>query len=255
MTLVTVVTPAHNAAGTIRRCHESIRAQTLTDWEHIIVDDGSTDDTSAVLDQLRMEDDRVRGLTLGTNQGAGSARNAAIAQASGRFIAFIDSDDEWLPEKLETQIAFMQKEGVDLSYGAYRITDGASSQVLAEFHPPCQLTYKNLLGGCPLGCLTVAFDRDSLGTHYMPDIRRGQDWGLWLKLARRAGRIAAYPGVHAVYYRNAGSVSSQKLRKFFDVWRIYRDSEGLSIPATMRWMSAHLAYLAWKRRKLIEKLT
>lgn len=229
MPLVSIITCAYNAEATVRRCHASVRSQTLQDWEHIVVDDGSSDQTSSILEQLAEKEPRLKVILQPGNEGAGRARNHGIEAAQGRFIAFIDSDDEWLPDKLRVQIDFMLSERVPFSYGSYYTADGDANAPRRLFMPPPGVDYPSLLRSCPIGCLTVAYDTDMFGKQYMPDVRRGQDWGLWLKLTRMSAMGARrYPGTYAVYYRTAGSISSGKVRKARDVWYIYRTQEGLS---------------------------
>lgn len=230
MPLVSIITCAYNAESTIRRCHDSVRSQTLQDWEHIVVDDGSSDQTSRILEQLARKEPRLKVIRQPVNGGAGRARNRGIEFAQGRFIAFIDSDDEWLPEKLRAQINFMLSERVSFSYGSYYTAEDDVSGQRRLFMPPPGVDYSSLLRSCPIGCLTVAYDTDMFGKQYMPDVRRGQDWGLWLKLTRMSATGARrYPGTYAIYYRTPGSISSGKVRKARDVWYIYRTLEGLSL--------------------------
>lgn len=229
MPLVSIITCAYNAEATLRRCHDSVSSQTFQDWEHIVIDDGSSDQTCKILEELERKEPRLKVIRQPDNEGAGRARNRGIEIAQGRFITFIDSDDEWLPEKLQAQMDFMLSEQVAFSYGAYYMADGDVSEPRRLFMPPLSVDYASLLRECPVGCLTVAYDTDVFGKQYMPDVRRGQDWGLWLKLMRLGTADARrYPGIHAVYHRTPGSISSGKFRKARDVWYIYRTQEGLS---------------------------
>ncbi|MFH7321517.1 glycosyltransferase family 2 protein, partial [Desulfurivibrio sp. D14AmB] len=201
--LVSVITPAHNAAAAIERCHESVVAQSFTDWEHIIIDDASVDGTAEIVARLAAEGNgQIKTLRLQRNSGAGRARNLGIEAAAGRFVAFLDADDFWLPEKLASQVAFMEQNRIRFSYGAYYIANGAAAEERKLFQPPDRLSYRQLLEGCPIGCLTAMYDSEALGKRFMPEVRRGQDWGLWLQLARICEEIAAYPGAHAVYSQN-----------------------------------------------------
>lgn len=194
-----------------------------------MVDDDSSDQTSSVLDQLAREEPRLKVICQPGNEGAGRARNRGIEAAKGRFITFVDADDEWLPEKLQAQIDFMRSERVPFSYGSYYLADGGCPGERRLFMPPPGVGYSSLLRSCPIGCLTVAYDTQRFGKQYMPDVRRGQDWGLWLKLTRmNASGARRYPGTYAIYHRTPGSISSSKVRKARDVWWIYRTQEHLS---------------------------
>jgi len=132
----------------------------------------------------------------------------------------------------------MQREGVAFSYGDYERRDRASGAPLGTFKAPERVSYRDLLHGCPIGCLTSAYDQEALGKVYMPDVRRGQDWGLWLALTRLGGPARKYPGLHAIYHTGGESLSANKLAKMRDVYRIYRDQEGLD-PLRSGWFLMH----------------
>ena len=180
MAEVSVITAAYNSASVIERNIRSVGTQSLEAMEHIIIDDGSVDDTVLIAEGLRREFPNVR-LIRQSHGGAAKARNAGISVAKGRFVAFLDGDDVWTEHKLETQIGFMAANDVAVSYGDYFAVDATTGTELGRYEAPQQLTYPDLLRGCPIGCLTVAFDQMALGKKYMPDVRRGQDWVICLK--------------------------------------------------------------------------
>jgi glycosyltransferase involved in cell wall biosynthesis len=222
--LVSVITAAHNSAASIENCVRSVRAQTCRVLEHIVVDDGSSDRTWALLSQLALE---VPNLTImrQPNRGAGPARNAGIEAASGRYIAFLDSDDVWLERKLEDQISFMDEHGASFTYGEYEIVASTNGESLGRFRPPATLGYDQLLTRCPIGCSTAAYNQEMLGKCYMPAIRRGQDWALWLALTRGGKEAVKYPGCSVIYEKRKGSLSSSKVAKAIDMYRIYTVEE------------------------------
>lgn len=246
MVEVSVITAAYNSAGVIERNIRSVAAQSLKPAEHIIIDDGSADETAAVVDGLRREFPHVR-IIRQQNGGAARARNAGIAVASGRFVAFLDSDDAWSEHKLAAQIGFMADNGVSFSYGDYHDLDATSETVLGRHEAPEQLGYAEFLRGCPIGCLTVAFDQHALGKRYMPDVRRGQDWGFWLELTRDGAIARRYPGCHAYYHRAGRSLSSAKFSKAADIYRIYREQEGIGPLRSLRYLLPHVLG-AWTKR-------
>lgn len=242
MTAVSVITAAFNSAGVIERNIRSVATQSLAPVEHIIVDDGSVDQTAAVVDALRSEFPHLR-LLRQPHGGAAKARNAGIAAARGRYVAFLDSDDAWTEFKLESQVAFMAAEAVAFSFGDYRAVDAATGADLGRIAAPERLGHPDFLRGCPIGCLTVAFDQETLGKRYMPDVRRGQDWGCWLALTRDGTVARRYPGCHAIYYRAgraSGSLSSRKLDKAGDIYRIYREEERLGPFRSLRYLVPHV---------------
>ena len=221
---VSVVTASHNSAASIERCVRSVQAQSVEPLQHIVIDDGSNDQTIELLQELERE---IRFLMVirQANKGAGPARNAGIEAAKGTYIAFLDSDDVWLEKKLENQISFMREQGQVFTYGDYAIVNGETGATIGHVVTPATVGYDRLLTRCPIGCSTVAYNQDDLGKRYMPAIRRGQDWALWLSLTRRGVVATRYPGSSVVYYRRKGSLSRKKLTKAIDMYRIYTVEE------------------------------
>jgi len=246
MAEVSVITAAYNSARVIERNIRSVGSQSLEAMEHIIIDDGSVDDTGSIADGLRREFPNVRVIRQ-AHGGAAKARNAGISVATGRFIAFLDSDDVWTEDKLATQIGFMATNDVSFSYGDYNAVDATTGTVLGRYKAPKQLTYADFLRGCPIGCLTVAFDQTILGKKFMPDVRRGQDWGLWLALTRDGTVAQRYPGCHARYHRAGDSLSSAKFVKTADIYQIYREQERIGPVRTLYYLFLHVIAALTKR--------
>ena len=243
---VSVVTAAFNAGQVIERNIRAVAAQQLLPKEHIIVDDGSVDETVSVVQRLQDEIPHVR-LIEQPNRGAGMARNAGIEAADGRYIAFLDSDDLWSEQKLKSQVEFMEKNSAVFTYGEYRSVDAETGADLGIYEAPPELRYPDLLRGCPIGCLTVAYDRAALGKRYMPDVRRGHDWGLWLELTRDGAVATRFPGCHATYYRSKSSLSSAKFQKSMDIFRIYREQEKFGLVRTFSCLVPHVLSAMTKR--------
>lgn len=234
-----MVTAAHDAAAHLERSIRSVAEQTMPVGEHIIVDDGSTDETAAVVEGLRRRFPHLVYIHQ-RRQGPAAARNRGIEAASGRFIAFLDADDWWRPEKVEHQVDFMRRTGVAFTYGDYEKHDGETGAFVTRYEMPESVGHADFLDGCPIGCLTVAYDQVALGKRYMPDVPRGQDWGLWLALTRDGTRAWRYPGNDAVYCDHQGSQSTGKFRKVWDVYRIYRCEEGLGVMSSMFHLWRHV---------------
>lgn len=249
MSDVTVVTATYNSARVIERNIRCVAAQTLRPAEHIIVDDGSTDETIAIAKRLQREFPHLQ-IIRQSNGGAGTARNAGIEQAAGRYIAFLDCDDLWSAQKLEHQASFMSEKNVAFSYGEYDIVQASTGKWLGRHMSPRRVSYEDLLRGCPVGCLTVAFDQEILGKRYMPEVRRGQDWGCWLELTRDGAIGYRYPGCHATYRRSKDSLSSEKFFKVGDIYQIYRGHEGLGPVQSVRYMVPHI-FWALARRHVV----
>lgn len=244
---ISVITAAYNSASVIERNIRSVGRQSLLPGEHIIIDDGSTDETASVAEALCAEFPHLRVIRQ-ENGGAARARNAGISIATGRFIAFLDSDDEWSAQKLSSQIEFMLAENVAFSYGDYDIVDALTGKLRGRVEPPTRLAYAELLSECPIGCLTVMFDQDALGKRFMPDVQRGQDWGLWLELTRSGTMAHRYPGCHAIYHRAGNSLSSAKFSKAADIYRIYRGQEKLGRIQSLRYLRRHVISALTKSR-------
>jgi teichuronic acid biosynthesis glycosyltransferase TuaG len=243
--LVTIVTPAFNCAHFIRATYDSIVAQTRDVWEWRVVDDASADDTFDILAQIARQDPRVIVSQLPHNSGAAVARNTAIAAARGRFIAFLDGDDIWHPQKLATQCDMMLQTGASLTYGAYDIISEDGS-VRAHVAVPQQTDYRALLKHNVIGCLTAMYDTQTHGKVLMPLKRKRQDYGMWLALMRNGGSAQAVPGTLASYRRLPGSLSSNKLSAALGTWAVYRDLENLGLLPSLYYF-IHYAFGALAR--------
>ena len=224
--LVSVITASFNSAATIQNCVRSVQEQSCSPLEHIVVDDGSNDQTSELLTDLARENTNLTVIRQ-PNRGAGVARNVGIEAANGRYIAFLDSDDVWLEHKLEHQVSFMEHHGYPFTYGDYDVVDGTNGRRIGRFVPPAIVEYDLLLTRCPIGCSTAAYNQEFFGKRYMPAVRRGQDWGLWLALTRHGESPRKYPGCEVVYHRRQGSLSARKVAKALDMYRIYTVEERL----------------------------
>lgn len=225
--LVSVITPVWNAQATLARTIASVRAQSLTDWEMLIVDDGSTDGSRALAGREAAGDARIRVLSLAENRGAAAARNLGIRAARGQLIAFLDADDLWRPEKLARQTAFMRACGAPFVFSAYRRID-AAGRPLGIVPAPARVDRARLLKGNVIGCLTAIYDTAALGKVEMPDHRLRQDFGLWLRLLARTPCARGLPEVLADYRVGPASLSADKRSAARATWRIYREAEGLS---------------------------
>lgn len=248
--LVSVVTASFNSRQSIERTVLSVAQQKCRVLEHIIIDDGSVDGTPELLSELAGKFPHLKVLTQ-PNRGAGPARNAGIDEAKGRYIAFLDSDDVWLENKLRQQITLMEEDLASFTYGDYAVVDGGSGELLGQYNAPDTLSYGQLLTRCPIGCSTVAYNQEELGKKYMPAIRRGQDWALWLALTRNGSDAVKYPGCDVVYYCTKGSLSKGKLGKAFDMYRIYTIEEKISRFRSALLLAKHSANVMAKKPERI----
>ena len=185
--LVSIIMPSYNTAPYIRATIQSVLDQTYQNWELIIVDDCSTDNTDEVVAFIK--DDRIRYFHNEKNSGAAVSRNSALREAKGRWIAFLDSDDLWMPEKLEKQISFMEKNGYSFSYTNYEEIDVEGNSTGVKVTGPKKVTKTGMFNYCWLGCLTVMYDRNVIGLIQIEDIKKNNDYAMWLKVCKKAGRI------------------------------------------------------------------
>ncbi len=226
--LVTIVTPSYNSERFIADTIESVLSQSYQNWEMIIVDDHSPDRSNKIIEDYIKQDHRIKLIKLKTNAGPAVARNRATEEAKGRYIAFLDADDLWLPEKLEKQLAFMNRYKIAFSYSSYFLID-ENGQELGEFTTKEMITYSSMLKTCSVGCLTAIYDTRILGKRYMPDILKRQDYGLWLHLLKDINSTKGIMEPLAVYRILNHSVSSNKIATARYQWKIYREVEKLNI--------------------------
>lgn len=227
-TLVSIVTPAYRAAHFIGETIRSVQAQTYQDFEMLVVDDCSPDDTAAIVESFSAGDPRIRLLRQPTNGGPAAARNRALAEARGRWIAFLDSDDTWLPRKLEKQLAFHRACGAKISFTEFRRVDSDGSHLGRLITVRDWLDYSRLLCDTGIATSTVIVDRTKTGLFSMKNTYL-DDYACWLELLRSGGRAV---GLHEDLMRYrvlAGSVSRNKLKSARHVWRTYREVERLGL--------------------------
>ncbi len=222
--LVSIITPSYNTARFIEETIQSVLSQTYTDWEMLIVDDCSTDNTDEVVAPY-LADPRIRYLKNEKNSGAAVSRNYALREAKGKWIAFLDSDDLWAPDKLAKQIAFMKENGYDFSYTNYEEIDEASSPLGVFVTGPKRVTKHGMYRYCWPGCLTVMYDREAVGIIQIEDIKKNNDYAIWLKVCKK---VTCYllPETLAKYRKRSGSISNHgyvKLIKWH--YKLHREAE------------------------------
>lgn len=224
---VTIIMPSYDSEKFIIESVESVLAQTYSNWELIIVDDCSPDDSNRIITKYVDNDSRIKLIKLQKNSGPAVARNTAIEAASGRYIAFLDSDDVWLPNKLEKQIKFMQDNDLAFTYSSYKLV-GEDNEDLGLFITKDKISYFDMLKTCSVGCLTAIYDTEKIGKQYMPLILKRQDYGLWLKILKLIGETKGILEPLATYRLRKNSVSSNKVKAAKYQWKIYREIEKLS---------------------------
>lgn len=247
--LVSVIMPAYNSERHVAQAIESVRAQTLPDWELLVSDDRSTDSTREIVSEIAREDSRVRLFALPENSGAAAARNRSLAEARGRYVAYLDADDLWYPEKLERQLALMDGRGAAFSCCSYEVIgeDGEPMGRTVRMLDACDywgfLTH-NLLQTVGIMADTGKVDR---GLLVMPPLRRRQDAATWLQVLRAGHVCHGVPEVLCAYRRVSGSLSSNKVKAAKGVWSLYRDVERLPLHTSLYCFARYAALAVWKR--------
>ena len=246
--LVSIITPAYNAEKFINETIESVIAQTYEKWEMIIVDDCSTDSTREIIKKYIAKDNRIKLIKLEVNSGPAVTRNTAIKNSCGRYLAFLDSDDQWLPEKLERQLAFMKSNSVAFSFSKYVNVNEEGESLGKVVSIPDKVTYNQLLKQNVIGCLTVILDTDVIDGVEMVNIRSRQDYTLWLNLTKRGYQAYGFQEVLAKYRIVDQSLSSNKIKMARQNWKVYREIEKLGTIKSI-WYFMH--YLYFKIKKYI----
>lgn len=227
--LVSIITPSYNSAKFIKDCINSVVSQTYKEWEMIIVDDCSTDDSREVITKYAKNDNRIKVILLDENVGAAVARNIAIKESEGKYIAFLDSDDLWKKNKLEKQLYFMIMNDIAFSFTSYQPVSENGVQKYSVIVVPKEIDYHTYLKNTIIGCLTVVIDREKTGEFYMPNIRSSHDMALWLLIMKR-GFTAYGLNENLAYYRIvSNSNTSKKWKAAKEVWSVYRRVEKLNL--------------------------
>lgn len=227
--LVSIITPSYNCAKFVSETIESVLAQTYLNWELIITDDCSTDNSREIIREYTFKDDRIKLFVLKQNSGAAVARTKAMQLANGRYIAFLDSDDLWFPNKLERQLEFMNEYGYAFSCTAYVQIDENGNSLNRIIHTKQKVDYGRLLLDCPVGNSTVMYDVAAMGKFEVPDIRKRNDDALWLKMLKTEKYIWGMPDVLMQYRIRPGSISVDKFGLIKYHWYLYREVEHLSV--------------------------
>lgn len=228
-TLVSVVIPVYNAEKFIEETISCVSNQTWQEWEILLIDDGSRDNSGVMLDKLAKTDERLRVFHL-EGGSAAKARNVGTKHARGRYLAFLDADDLWEKDKLEKELAFLKEKDAAFVFTGYEFADETGKGTGKVVRVPKQLTYKEALKNTTIFTSTVLFDMKKTGREllYMPQIK-SEDTALWWKILRQ-GYTAYGLDENLVKYRRAGkTLSSNKLEAVRRIWNLYRKAEGLSV--------------------------
>lgn len=250
MSKVSVITPAYNAAPFLEEAVESVQSQSFVDWEMIIVDDCSMDETYNIAQQLAKKDDRIRVLQNEKNSGVAATRNKALDVATGEYIAFLDADDLWLSQKLEKQVQFMDTGKYVLTYTNYQKFNSDTGQRQKKvIKAPSTMTAKRIYGDTSIGCLTVMVNRNKSGPFHMPLIDHTEDNITWQEILSKGYTAYRLDEVLSLYREGNESLTSGKKSAAKQQWSTYRNYYNFSITKSLFYFSQY-AYHAMKKHFL-----
>ena len=250
--LVSVIMPSYNTERFIKETINSVLSQTYINWELIIVDDCSTDNTDAIV--LECQDPRIRYFKNEKNSGAAVSRNLALREAKGKWIAFLDSDDLWKPEKLEKQIKFMKDNNYHFSYTNYSEIDEASISLGIHVTGPKKITKTGMYNYCWPGCLTVMYDAEAIGLIQITDIKKNNDYAMWLQVCKKADCYLLNEEL-ALYRRGRrGSISTHSVKKLI-AWhyKLYKEVEGKNCLISLINTGRNLVFGFYKKKRYVKK--
>lgn len=251
--LVSIITPSYNCAQFVAASIRSAQAQTYQNWEMLLADDCSTDDTETIVKAFN--DPRIRFFKNTKNSGAAVSRNQALREAKGRWIAFLDSDDLWEPQKLEKQVRFMEENGYKFSYTKYAEMDANGNDTGVIVSGPKKITKTGMFAFCWPGCLTVMYDANAVGLIQIEDIKKNNDYAMWLKVCKKAD-CYLLPEVLAKYRRGrSGSVSSHGITTMIKWhYKLFREAEKMNVIASLWHTGVNLVCGFYKKRKYVHKV-
>ena len=249
--LVSIIMPSYNCGRFVRETIESVLAQTYSNWELLFVDDCSTDETEIIV--CSFNDSRIHYFKNEQNSGAAISRNRALREAKGRWIAFLDSDDLWLPEKLEHQIRFMEAKGYHFSYHEYEEIDEASRTIGVTVSGKRRVGRFDMFACCWPGCLSVMYDREYIGLIQINDVKKDNDSALWFKVVRKAPCYLLKEDLGR-YRRRKGSITPPTLKKRITAhYTLFRVAEGKGPIGATFWMCMNVIGNAWKKLFYVKK--
>lgn len=251
--LVSIIMPSYNTANYIKLTIESVLKQTYQNWELLIVDDCSTDNTDNIVAQYN--DKRIIYMKNKKNCGAAVSRNRALKVARGKWIAFLDSDDLWYPTKLEEQIKFMVQNNYSFSYTNYREINEANEENGIEVNGPKKITKRGMYRYCWPGCLTVMYDAEKIGKLQIEDIKKNNDYAMWLQIIKKVN-CYHYDKVLAQYRKRSGSISNHgylKLVKWH--YKLFKNIDNRNSIIALFLTFQNLIFGCWKKIRYVKKVS
>ncbi|HNX15296.1 MAG TPA: glycosyltransferase family 2 protein [Oscillospiraceae bacterium] len=229
MPKVSIITPAFNARKYLHETIQSVEQQTFTDWEMIIVDDCSKDETFNIACSFAKKDNRIKVIQNQKNSGVAATRNAALDVATGDYVAFLDSDDKWMPDKIEKQLSFMEKNGYALTYTMYQVFNSDTGKLGKIIKIPKKMTHDAIFSNTIIACLTVMVNRKMVGKFYMPLINHTEDQCTWQNILGRGYVAFGLKENLALYREGNESLTKSKIHAIKKQWKTYREYHRLSV--------------------------
>lgn len=252
--LVSIITPSWNCCPFICETIKSVQAQTYTHWELLIQDDCSTDCTDKVVAPMAKVDCRVKYACNEKNCGAAVTRNNALRRAKGKWIAFLDSDDLWMPDKLERQLKFMVEHEYNFSYTAYCEIDEQSRETGKVISGPKHVTKVGMYSFCWPGCLTVMYNRNQVGLIQIADIKKNNDYAMWLKVCRKADCYLLDECLARYRRGRTGSISTHSYLSLIKWhYKLFREAEGIGPILSFFITCVNLVSGLYKKKKYIKQ--
>lgn len=256
--LVSVIMPSYNTGRFIAESIESVLAQTYTNWELIIVDDASTDNTDEVVQEIKQRHcarcESIRYFKNDRNRGAAYSRNLALREVKGEWIAFLDSDDLWFPEKLEKQLKFMNDNGYKFSGTGRVYIDEEGLNLNKYVRSPHHVTKLGMLLYCWPGCLTVMYHTPTVGLVQIADLKKNNDYAIWLKVIKKCD-FYAFDDVLSKYRVRTKSISHDSLKKLVKShYDLFRVGERMNPLSTLMFTCLNMFFGVWKKFRYVEKL-
>lgn len=249
--LVSIIMPSYNTGRFIAETINSVLAQSYTNWELIIVDDCSSDDTDEVLSRF-LTDERIKYFKNDKNSGAAISRNKALREAKGKWIAFLDSDDLWTADKLEKQICFMEQNDYHFSYTNYSEIDEESRPLGRSVTGPKKISKTGMYNYCWPGCLTVMYDAATVGLIQIEDIKKNNDYAMWLKVCKKAKCYLLSEDL-ASYRKRKGSISNHSYTALIKWhYKLFREAEGMNPVFSMFNTCRNLGFGVIKKIKYVK---
>ena len=253
--LVSIIMPSYNCGAFVEETIQSVQAQTYPNWEIIFIDDCSTDDTISKVTLMKEKDSRIRLYQNHRNLGAAVSRNKALREAKGKWVAFLDSDDLWEPNKLEKQVGFMTDNDYIFSYTGYQEIDSDSKPTGVFVFGPKRISKQGMYKFCWPGCLTVMYNQEKIGLLQIEDIKKNNDYAMWLKVCKEADCYLLDDCLAKYRRGRAGSVSSHSIGTMIKWhYRLFREAEHMGIFPALWHTVVNLAYGFYKKIKYVKRV-